>query len=158
MGWVDVCIAGAADVGITPYSLAAFGNLRALSRRNDAPQHALRPFDRDRDGMVLGEGGSLFILERAEHARGRSQSPYAELAGVGMTSDAYHLVTPSPDPTQAIAALRQGLAAAEVNPEDVDYVNAHATGTPVGDAIEAKILQRCSECIVRRFRSVPRKA
>jgi 3-oxoacyl-[acyl-carrier-protein] synthase II len=141
MGWVDVCIAGAADVGITPYSLAAFGNLRALSRRNDAPQHALRPFDRDRDGMVLGEGGSLFILEPAERARGRSQNAYAELAGVGMTSDAYHLVTPSPDPTQAIAAIRQGLAAAEVNPEDVDYVNAHATGTPVGDAIEAKILQ-----------------
>jgi 3-oxoacyl-[acyl-carrier-protein] synthase II len=141
MGWVDVCIAGAADVGITPYSLAAFGNLRALSRRNDTPQSALRPFDRDRDGMVLGDGGSLFILERAEQARARSREAYAEVAAVGMTSDAYHLVTPSPDPAQAIAAIRQGLAAAEVNPDEVDYVNAHATGTPVGDAIEAKILQ-----------------
>jgi 3-oxoacyl-[acyl-carrier-protein] synthase II len=141
MGWVDVCIAGATDVGITPYSLAGFGNLRALSRRNDTPETALRPFDRDRDGMVLGEGGSLFVLELAEHARGRSRDAYAELAGIGMTSDAHHLVTPSPDPTQAIAAIRQGLAAAEVNPEEVDYVNAHATGTPVGDAVEAKMLQ-----------------
>jgi 3-oxoacyl-[acyl-carrier-protein] synthase II len=159
MGWVDVCIAGATDLGISPYSLAAFGNLRALSRRNDSPETALRPFDRDRDGMVLGEGGSLFVLERAEHARGRSRDGYAELAAVGMTSDAYHLVTPSPDPTQAIAAIRQGLAAAEVNPEEVDYVNAHATGTPVGDAIEAKILQsvfgaRCSSIPVSSTKSM----
>jgi 3-oxoacyl-[acyl-carrier-protein] synthase II len=140
MGWVDVCLAGAVDIGITPYSLAGFGNLRALSRRNDSPETALRPFDRDRDGMVLGEGGCLFVLERAETARRRSRDPHAELAAVGVTSDAYHLVTPNPDTSQAIAAIRQGLAAAEVNPEDVDYVNAHATGTPVGDVIEAKML------------------
>jgi 3-oxoacyl-[acyl-carrier-protein] synthase II len=141
MGWADVCLAGAADIGITPYCLAAFGNLRALSRRNDTPATALRPFDRDRDGMVLGEGGCFFVLERASHARRRSRDPYAELAAVGTTSDAYHLVTPSPDPSQAIAAIRSGLAEAGVNPQDVDYVNAHATGTPVGDAIEAKMLQ-----------------
>lgn len=141
MGWVDICLAGAADIGITPYSLAAFGNLRALSRRNDSPATALRPFDRDRDGMVLGEGGCLFVLERAEHARRRQRDPYAELAAIGTTSDAYHLVTPNPDPRQAIAAIRQGLVAAGLNPQDVDYVNAHATGTPVGDAIEAKMLR-----------------
>jgi len=141
MGWVDVCLAGAADIGITPYSLAAFGNLRALSRNNDAPATALRPFDRDRDGMVLGEGGCLFLLERADDARRRARDPIAEIAGVGTTSDAYHLVTPSPDPHHAISAIRQGLAAANISPEEVDYVNAHATGTPVGDAVEAKMLQ-----------------
>lgn len=141
MGWVDVCLAGAADIGITPYSLAAFGNLRALSRRNDSPETALRPFDRDRDGMVLGEGSCLFVLERADDAHRRSREAYAELAAVGTTSDAYHLVTPSPDPTQAIAAIRNGLAAAHVSPGEVDYINAHATGTPVGDAVEAKMLQ-----------------
>ncbi|HEX4000167.1 MAG TPA: beta-ketoacyl-[acyl-carrier-protein] synthase family protein [Pirellulales bacterium] len=151
MGWVDVCIAGAADIGITALSLAAFGNLRALSRRNDTPATALRPFDRDRDGMVLGEGGCLFVLERAEQARRRSREPYAELAGVGTTSDAYHLVTPSPDPSQAIAAIRQGLAAAKLNPEDVDYVNAHATGTQVGDTIEAKMLQAVFGAHCRRI-------
>src|SRR4029077_18222654 len=96
MGLVDVCVAGACDMGVTPYSLASFGNLRALSRRNDAPAAALRPFDSDRDGMVLGEGGAVFVLERADDARARGRDAYAELAGVGTTSDAYHLVIPSP--------------------------------------------------------------
>jgi 3-oxoacyl-[acyl-carrier-protein] synthase II len=140
MGWVDVCLAGACDMGVTPYSMAAFGNLRALSRRNDAPAAALRPFDCDRDGMVLGEGGSVFVLERAGRARARGRKAYAEVAGVGVTSDAYHLVIPNPDATQAIAAMRQGLALAQIDPAEVDYVNAHATGTPVGDICEARII------------------
>jgi 3-oxoacyl-[acyl-carrier-protein] synthase II len=140
LGWVDVCLAGACDMGVTPYSLASFGNLRALSRRNDAPAAALRPFDSDRDGMVLGEGGAVFVLERADRAQSRGRDAYAELAGVGMTSDAYHLVIPSPDPTYAVAAMRQALAVADVHLEEVDYVNAHATGTPVGDACEARAL------------------
>jgi 3-oxoacyl-[acyl-carrier-protein] synthase II len=141
MGWLDVCLAGACDMGVTPYSLASFGNLRALSRRNDAPTAALRPFDRDRDGMVLGEGGAIFVLESADRAQARDRGAYAELAGIGMTSDAHHLVIPSPDPTQAVAAMRQALAMAELDPSDVDYVNAHATGTPVGDVCEARALR-----------------
>jgi 3-oxoacyl-[acyl-carrier-protein] synthase II len=91
--------------------------------------------------MVLGEGGAMFLLEPAHRAQRRGRDAYAEVAAVGITSDAHHLVIPDPDSTQAIAAMRQGLAAAELNPGDIDYVNAHATGTPVGDACEARILQ-----------------
>jgi 3-oxoacyl-[acyl-carrier-protein] synthase II len=140
-GWADVCLAGACDIGVTPYSLASFGNLRALSRRNDSPTEAVRPFEQDRDGMVLGEGGAMFLLESAQHARSRGRDPYAEIAAVGATSDAYHLVIPCADPAQSVAAMRQALDSAQLNPEDVDYVNAHATGTPVGDACEARALQ-----------------
>lgn len=138
-GLVDVCLVGACDMGVTPYSMAGFGNLRALSRRNDQPEKALRPFDMDRDGMVLGEGGAVFVLERAGERR--EQNPMAELAGVGTTSDAFHMVIPSSDPEQGIRAVRQALDDAGVQSSDVDYVNAHATGTPVGDACETRILQ-----------------
>jgi 3-oxoacyl-[acyl-carrier-protein] synthase II len=141
LGWVDVCLAGACDIGVTPHSLASFGNLRALSRRNEQPAAAIRPFDRDRDGMVLGEGGAVFLLESAQRARIRKAHAYGEISAVGMTSDAHHLVIPSQDPAQAIAAVQQALEMARVNVDDVDYVNAHATGTPVGDACEARILQ-----------------
>ena len=141
MGWVDVCLAGACDMGISTYSLAGFGNLRALSRRNHEPTQALRPFDLDRDGMVLGEGGAMFVLEPASKARSRGRSPYAELAGVGATSDSYHMVIPSPEPAQGIAAMQLALQDAQVNPDQIDYVNAHATGTPVGDPGETRILQ-----------------
>lgn len=140
LGWVDLCLAGACDTGVTPYSLASFGNLRALSRRNDDPGAAVRPFDADRDGMVLGEGGAMFVVEPADVAQRKGRRPYAELAGVGMTSDAYHLVTPCPDATQAVAAINQALAEARVNRDEIDYINAHATGTPVGDACEARML------------------
>jgi 3-oxoacyl-[acyl-carrier-protein] synthase II len=140
MGWADVCLAGACDMGVTPYSMASFGNLRALSRRNDQPTAAARPFDADRDGMVLGEGGAVFVLERAEETHAATRHAYAEVAGVGMTSDAHHLVSPNPDPTQSVAAIRQALKQARVNPSEIDYVNAHATGTPVGDACEARML------------------
>ena len=146
-------------MGVTPYSLASFGNLRALSRRNETPTAALRPFDCDRDGMVLGEGGAVFVLERSDLAEARGRAPYAELAAVGTTSDAYHLVIPSPDPTYAVAAMRQALASAELTPEQVDYVNAHATGTPVGDACEARALHAvfgdyCSQVAVSSTKSM----
>ena len=141
MGWVDVCLAGASDLAITPLTLAGFGNLRALSRRNDDPQAASRPFDVDRDGFVMGEGGAMFVLERADDARRRSARVYAEVAGFGASSDAYHMVIPSPHPEPAIAAMRQALRDAELDPSDVDYVNAHATSTPVGDQAEAKVLE-----------------
>jgi 3-oxoacyl-[acyl-carrier-protein] synthase II len=141
LGWVDICLAGACDIGVTPLSLAGFGNLRALSRKNDAPHAALRPFDRDRDGMVLGEGGAVFVLERASEAANRGARRYADIAGFGATSDAHHMVIPCPEPQQGIAAMRLAFEDAQIAPSEVDYINAHATGTPVGDVCEAKILQ-----------------
>ncbi len=150
-GWVDVCLAGACDLNITPMALAGFGNLRALSRRNDEPQAASRPFDRDRDGFVLAEGGALFVLEKAATARQRSARPYARLAGCGASSDAYHMVIPNPDPEPAIAAMRQALADARLDPADVDYVNAHATSTTVGDIAEARVLETVFGPAIRRI-------
>ena len=141
LGWVDVCLAGACDIGVTPLSLAGFGNLRALSRKNDAPHAALRPFDRDRDGMVLGEGGAVFVLEHASDACKRGVHRYAEVSGFGATSDAHHMVIPCPEPQQGIAAMKQALHDAKITANEIDYINAHATGTPVGDVCEAKILQ-----------------
>ena len=141
MGWIDVCLAGACDMAITPMTLAGFGNLRALSRRNDDPKAASRPFDVDRDGFVMGEGGALFVMERADRARRRGARAYAEVAGSGASSDAFHMVIPSPHPEPAIAAMRQALADARLDPSDVDYVNAHATSTPVGDSAESKVLE-----------------
>jgi 3-oxoacyl-[acyl-carrier-protein] synthase II len=141
MGWVDVCLAGACDLAVTPISLAGFGNLRALSRRNDDPQGASRPFDLDRDGFVMGEGGTIFVLERAVTARKRSAPVYARLAGCGASSDAHNMVIPSPDPQPAIAAMRQALADAAMEPAEVNYLNAHATSTSVGDIAEAHVLE-----------------
>lgn len=137
-GWVDVCVAGGADLWVGPLALAGFGNLRVLSKRNDDPPAACRPFDRDRDGFVMGEGGAMFVLEPAGRARNRV---YAELAGCGSTGDASHLVIPSPDPAAAARAVRLALADAGVSPDDVDYVNAHGTGTVVGDRAEAAIIR-----------------
>jgi 3-oxoacyl-[acyl-carrier-protein] synthase II len=142
LGLVDLCVAGACDLAVTPIGLATFGNLRALSRRNDEPAAASRPFDRGRDGFVLGEGGVAFVLERAVDARARTAHPYAEVAGCGSSSDAYHHVIPSPDPTHAAAAMRRALADARVEPDSIDHVNAHATSTPVGDAAEAVVLRK----------------
>ncbi len=141
MGWVDVCLAGACGMNVTPMCLAAFGNLRVLSRRNDAPQASSRPFDRGRDGFVMGDGGALFVLEPASRARRRAARVYAEVAGCGSSSDAHHPIIPSDDPRHAAEAMSQALADAGLDPTDVDYVNAHGTGTPVGDVSEALALQ-----------------
>jgi 3-oxoacyl-[acyl-carrier-protein] synthase II len=140
-GWVDVCLAGGADLAVTPMGVAGFANLGALSKRNDDPRAASRPFDRDRDGFVMGEGGALFVLERAGQARRRGARAYGEVAGFGASSDAFHLVIPSSDPAPSAQAMRHALADAGVNPGDVDYVNAHATSTPIGDRFETKALQ-----------------
>jgi 3-oxoacyl-[acyl-carrier-protein] synthase II len=141
LGIVDVCLAGACDRAATPMGLAGFGNLRALSRRNSEPGKASRPFDRNRDGFVMGEGGAIFVLETATQAKRRSAKVYAEVAGCGASSDAHNMVIPSPDPEPAKAAMRQALTDAQVDPSEVDYVNAHATSTPVGDLAEARILE-----------------
>ena len=128
-------------MAVTPIGLATFGNLRALSRRNSDPAAASRPFDRGRDGFVLGEGGVVFVLERAGRARRRGARVYAAVAGCGNSSDAHHHVIPSPDPAPAAAAMRLALADARVELGAVDHVNAHATSTPVGDTAEAAVLR-----------------
>lgn len=140
LGWVDVCLAGACDMAVTPMGLAGFGNLRALSRRNGEPQAASRPFDRQRDGFVMGDGGAVFVLESAPAARRRGARAYAEVAGYGARSDAFNMVIPSPHPEPAMAAVRAALDDAGCAPEQVDYINAHATSTPVGDVAEARVL------------------
>ncbi len=140
LGWADVCVAGACDMAVTPMAMGCFGNLRALSRRNDDPGRASRPFDAARDGFVIGEGGAAFVLEPAGPARRRGARAYASVAGFGASSDAHHAVIPSPDPGPAVAAMRRALAEAGVAPDQVDYINAHAPGTPVGDVLEANAL------------------
>jgi 3-oxoacyl-[acyl-carrier-protein] synthase II len=135
-GWVDACLAGGCDI-LSPTSIAAFYNLRALSRRTDDPARASRPFDRARDGFVMGEGGGFFVLERRQEAVARGGTLHGELAGVGMSSDGVHMVTPSTDPTQAARAITAALADADVTAAEIDYFNAHAAGTPVGDVAEA---------------------
>jgi 3-oxoacyl-[acyl-carrier-protein] synthase II len=141
LGLVDYCVAGACDLAVSPIGLATFGNLRALSRRNSDPSAASRPFDRDRDGFVLGEGGVVFVMERSKGARRRFAHAYAEVAGCGSSSDAHHHVIPSPDPAPAVASMRRALLDARIDSDQVDHVNAHATSTPVGDACEAAVLR-----------------
>jgi 3-oxoacyl-[acyl-carrier-protein] synthase II len=140
-GWVDICLAGGCDSPLTPMGMAGFANLGALSKRNEAPELASRPFDRDRDGFVMGEGGALFVLESAARARRRGAKVYGEVAGVGATSDAFHLVIPSTDTVPCARAMRGAIADAGIAPGDLDYVNAHAPSTPVGDAFECKALR-----------------
>lgn len=140
-GLADICVVGGCEMAVTPVGLATFGNLRALSRRNDEPARASRPFDRRRDGFVLGEGGVFCVLELSTAARRRGANAYAEVAGFGAGGDAHHHVIPSPDPAPAAGAIRRALRDARVEPRDVDHINAHATGTPVGDACEAAVLR-----------------
>ena len=140
MGWADLCVAGGCDMAVTPMSMGCFGNLRALSRRNDDPAAASRPFDAARDGFVIGEGGASFVIEPPATARRRGARAYASIVGFGSSSDAYHAVIPSPDPGPSVKAMRQALAEAGAAPSAVGYVNAHAPGTPVGDVLEANAL------------------
>lgn len=149
MGWADVCLAGGCDL-VTPMAAAGFGNLRALSRRTSEPGAASRPFDCDRDGFVLGEGGAVFVLESADRARRRGAQVYAEVAGFGASSDASHMIIPSSDPRPAARAISAALDDARINPDQVHYINAHATSTPVGDAAEARSLKLAlGECAAR---------
>ncbi len=141
-GWVDVCLAGALDLTVTPMGMAAFGNLRALSTKfNNEPARASRPFDVDRDGFVMSEGGALFVLEPESRARKRGAVGRAWIRGFGARSDAFHLVIPSSDAEPMATAMRRALRSAELNPDDIDYVNAHATSTPIGDVGEARAIR-----------------
>jgi 3-oxoacyl-[acyl-carrier-protein] synthase II len=135
-GYADAMIAGGSEAVVSPMPVAGFSMMRALSTRNDEPERASRPWDRDRDGFVIGEGAGIAILEELEHARKRGAPILAELLGFGMSADAYHISAPSEDGDGAIRVMNAALRDARVNPEDVDYINAHGTSTPAGDRVE----------------------
>jgi 3-oxoacyl-[acyl-carrier-protein] synthase II len=132
----DVMIAGGAEAAITPLAVASFANMKALSERNDSPETASRPFDKDRDGFVMADGAAVLILEEWEHAKRRGAKIYAEIAGSGMTADAYHITAPAPDGSGAQEAMRLAMQDGGIQPEQVGYINAHGTSTPHGDAAE----------------------
>jgi len=140
-GIMDVMIAGGSDSMITPLSVASFGRLGALSRRADDPALACRPFDVDRDGTVLSEGAAVLILESEAHARGRGANILAEVAGYGITSDAYHIAAPDPNGTGASRSMQGALRSAGLSPDAVDYIVAHGTGTPLNDISESKAIR-----------------
>ncbi|NJN98726.1 MAG: hypothetical protein HC875_33875, partial [Anaerolineales bacterium] len=140
-GEADVIIAGGTEGAISPLIYASFARMGALSTRNDDPQHASRPFDKDRDGFVFGEGAAAFVLETEEHAKARGARIYAEVLGGRLTSDAYHLTAPKPDASGATAALRGALASTGTKPEEVDAIFAHGTSTPLGDVAETLALK-----------------
>ncbi|GAA0398535.1 beta-ketoacyl-[acyl-carrier-protein] synthase family protein [Micromonospora gifhornensis] len=141
-GRADVVVAGGTEAVIHPLPIAGFASMRAMSTRNDEPQRASRPWDKGRDGFVLGEGAGIVVLERAEHAAARGARVYARLAGSGITSDGYDIVQPHPEGAGAIRAIEKAIADADVAKSDIVHVNAHATSTPVGDLAEIKALHQ----------------
>ncbi|MDE2321936.1 MAG: beta-ketoacyl-ACP synthase II [candidate division NC10 bacterium] len=141
-GMADVMFAGGTEAVISPLTIGGFGAMKALSTRNDAPQRASRPFDKGRDGFVMGEGAGVLILEELDHALRRDAKIYAELIGYGMSADAYHMTAPEPEGAGAIASMGLALEAAGLQPEEVDYINAHGTSTPAGDAAETKAIKK----------------
>jgi 3-oxoacyl-[acyl-carrier-protein] synthase II len=142
-GAADAMIAGGSEAAITPMGVGGFAAMRALSTRNDEPSRASRPFDKDRDGFIIGEGAGVIILEELEVARRRNAKIYAELVGYGMSADAFHITAPSEGGEGAVRVMEMALAEAEVSPRDVDYVNAHGTSTPYNDRIETAAIKTC---------------
>jgi len=137
----DVMFTGGSEAALTPLGLAAFAAMKALSSRNDDPQRASRPFDKDRDGFVMGEGAGILIFEELEHARKRGAAIYAEVVGYGVSSDAFHITQPETEGTGAARAMKMALATAGLNPSDIQYINAHGTSTPLGDLAETKAVK-----------------
>src|SRR5690606_30489359 len=135
-GEVDVMLAGGAEMACTPVGVGGFAAARALSTRNDDPQAASRPWDKDRDGFVLGDGAGVMVLEEYEFAKARGAKIYAEVVGFGMSGDAYHIPSPAENGAGAALSMRNALHDAAMNPDQVDYINAHGTSTPLGDLAE----------------------
>ncbi len=140
-GDADIFLAGGAEAAIIPIGLGGFGAMKALSTRNDEPQRASRPFDRDRDGFVIGEGAGVMVVEELEHAKARGAKIWCELAGYGLSGDAYHMTAPPPDGEGAARAMNMALKHAKISPGEVDYVNAHATSTGLGDICETRAIK-----------------
>jgi 3-oxoacyl-[acyl-carrier-protein] synthase II len=140
-GMADAMVTGGAEAAITGLTVAAFANMKALSSRNDSPETASRPFDRDRDGFVLGDGGAVVVLEGLEHAQERGATILGELLGYGLTGDAYHISAPAPEGEGAQRAMRMCLVDGQVDPTDVGYINAHGTSTPQGDIAETQAVK-----------------
>ncbi len=141
MGDADFAVCGGVEGGIEALPIAAFSMMRAMSTRNDDPEGASRPFDKNRDGFVFGEAGALMVIETEEHAKARGAKPLARLMGAGVTSDAYHMVAPAPDGQRAGKAIVRSMELAGLSPKDIDHVNAHATATPIGDTAEANAIR-----------------
>jgi 3-oxoacyl-[acyl-carrier-protein] synthase II len=141
LGRADVVFAGGTEAGITPVGIAGFSAMRALARRNDDPEKASRPFDADRSGFVMGEAGAVIVLEDLEHARARGAKMYAELLGYGLSSDAAHVTEPDPSGKNPARAMKMAFGDAGIAPDEVDYINAHGTSTPLGDASETKVIK-----------------
>jgi len=142
-GVADVMVAGGSEAAITPLGVGGFAAMRALSTRNDEPTRACRPFDRDRDGFIIGEGSGVVILEEHDRAVSRGASIYAELVGYGMSADAHHVTAPAEDGDGALRVMRAAIDQAGITPDKVDYVNAHGTSTPFNDRIETLAIKRC---------------
>ena len=140
-GTVDLALAGGAEAPLAPLTFGAFALIRVLSSRNDDPAAASRPFDRDRDGFVMGESAAILVLEELEAARGRGATPIAEVLGFGASNDAYHMTAPRPDGRDAARAIREALADAGLEPERIGYVNAHGSSTPLNEPAEARAIR-----------------
>jgi len=141
-GDADLMITGGSESAITPLGVAGFSNMRALSLRNDNPEKASRPFDKERDGFVMGEGAGIIILEALEHALARDAKIYAELTGYGATDDAYHITAPEPNATSAARAMQLAIEDSNISSEQIDYINAHGTSTPLNDKIETLAIKK----------------
>jgi len=140
-GTADVIVAGGSEAVVSPMGVGGFNAMKALSTRNDAPEKASRPFDKERDGFVIGEGAATLILEDMEHAKKRGARIYAELAGFGLTADAYHITQPAPGGEGAVRSMKMAIASAGLKPEDIAYVNVHGTSTPLGDISESDAIK-----------------